>query len=81
VEKLETVFSFNDVEALDSGLVFYVFYIFFVGILWDPLPPKRYDFGLALNWRPIGCSWFILATFEEIGWSGCLFPGKYLVRG
>lgn len=57
VQKLEMVFSFNDVEALDSGLVFYVFYISLLGIFWDPLPPKRYDLGLAMNLRPIGaCS-------------------------
>lgn len=54
VQKLEMVFSFNDVEALDSGLVFYVFYISILGIFWDPLPPKRYDLGLAMNLRPIG---------------------------
>jgi hypothetical protein len=50
------VFSFNDVEALDSGLVFYVFYIAILGIFWDPLPPKRYDFGLSMGKRSIGPS-------------------------
>lgn len=54
VQKLEMVFTFNDVEALDSGLVFYVFYISILGIFWDPLPPERYDLGLALDLRPIG---------------------------
>lgn len=48
------VFSFNDVDALDSGLVFYVFYISILGIFWDPLPPKRYDLGLAMNFRSLG---------------------------
>lgn len=56
VQKLEMVFSFNDVDALDSGLVFYVFYICFFGIFWDPLPPRRFDLGLALGYRRIGAS-------------------------
>ncbi|KAF1320345.1 hypothetical protein FI667_g12399, partial [Globisporangium splendens] len=53
VQKLEMVFSFNDVDALDSGLVFYVFYISILGIFWDPLPPKRYDLGLAMGVHPL----------------------------
>ncbi|RLN89896.1 hypothetical protein BBJ28_00005944 [Nothophytophthora sp. Chile5] len=53
VRKLEMVFSFNDVEALDSGLVFYVFYISFLGIFWDPVPPQRYDVGLSMGLRPL----------------------------
>jgi hypothetical protein len=56
VRKLEMVFSFNDVEALDSGLVFYVFYISFLGIFWDPVPPQRFDVGLSMGLRPLG-SW------------------------
>ncbi|DAZ92386.1 TPA: hypothetical protein N0F65_003769 [Lagenidium giganteum] len=79
VQKLERVFSFNDVEALDSGLVFYVFYTCILGIFWDPLPPKRYDFGLSMGIRPLGCSWFLLATLQEIGWSGSLFPALEIV--
>lgn len=63
VQKLEMVFSFNDVDALDSGLVFYVFYISLLGIFWDPLPPKRYDLGLAMNLRPIG-AYLCLASIE-----------------
>ncbi|GMF14523.1 unnamed protein product [Phytophthora lilii] len=54
VNPLEMVFSFNDVEALDSGLVFYVFYISFLGIFWDPVPPQRYDVGLSMGLRPLG---------------------------
>ncbi|RLN52421.1 hypothetical protein BBJ29_005048 [Phytophthora kernoviae] len=74
VRKLEMVFSFNDVEALDSGLVFYVFYISFLGIFWDPVPPQRYDVGLSMGLRPLGTSWFFFAMIQEIGWSGSLFP-------
>lgn len=48
------VFSFNNVEALDSGLVFYVFYITLLGIFWDPVPPQRYDIGLSIGRRPLG---------------------------
>ena len=54
MRKLEIVFSFNDVEALDSGLVLYVFYISFLGIFWDPMPPPRYDVGLAMGFRACG---------------------------
>ncbi|KAJ0399293.1 hypothetical protein ATCC90586_005216 [Pythium insidiosum] len=79
VQKLEMVFSFNDVDALDSGLVFYVFYTSILGIFWDPLPPPRYDFGLSMNLRPVGCSWFLLAMIQEIGWSGSLFPALEIV--
>jgi len=56
VQRLEMVFSFNDVEALDSGLVFYVFYVAILGIWWDPLPPKRYDIGLSMGLPSIGAS-------------------------
>ncbi|TMW68393.1 hypothetical protein Poli38472_005861 [Pythium oligandrum] len=79
VHELEMVFSFNDVDALDSGLVFYVFYTSILGIFWDPLPPPRYDFGRMLSLRPMGCSWFLLAIIQEIGWSGSLFPALEIV--
>ncbi|KAF4031346.1 CPBP intramembrane metalloprotease domain-containing protein [Phytophthora infestans] len=79
VRKLEMVFSFNDVEALDSGLVFYVFYISFLGIFWDPVPPQRYDVGLSMGLRPLGTSWFFFAMIQEIGWSGSLFPALEIV--
>uniref|UniRef100_K3WRN5 CAAX prenyl protease 2/Lysostaphin resistance protein A-like domain-containing protein n=1 Tax=Globisporangium ultimum (strain ATCC 200006 / CBS 805.95 / DAOM BR144) TaxID=431595 RepID=K3WRN5_GLOUD len=79
VQKLEMVFSFNDVDALDSGLVFYVFYISILGIFWDPLPPKRYDLGLAMGVRPLGCSWFLMSIVQEIGWSGSLYPALEIV--
>lgn len=58
------VFSFNDVEALDSGLVFYVFYISFLGIFWDPVPPQRYDVGLSMGLRP--CGKVLLLLCEEL---------------
>jgi hypothetical protein len=54
VQKLEMVFSFNDLDALDLGLVFYVFYMVVLGIFWDPLPPKRFDFGLSMGQRSVG---------------------------
>ncbi|CAI5708444.1 unnamed protein product [Peronospora farinosa] len=79
VRKLEMVFSFNDVEALDSGLVFYVFYISLFGIFWDPVPPQRYDVGLSMGIRPCGTSWFVFAMIQEIGWSGSLFPALEIV--
>ncbi|CAI5734147.1 unnamed protein product [Peronospora destructor] len=79
VRKLEMVFSFNDVEALDSGLVFYVFYISLLGIFWDPVPPQRYDVGLSMGIRPCGTSWFVFAMIQEIGWSGSLFPALEIV--
>ncbi|KAG7397357.1 hypothetical protein PHYBOEH_000869 [Phytophthora boehmeriae] len=79
VRKLEMVFSFNDVEALDSGLVFYVFYISLLGIFWDPVPPQRYDVGLSMGLRPLGTSWFFFAMIQEIGWSGSLFPALEIV--
>lgn len=79
VRKLELVFSFNNIEALDSGLVFYVFYIILLGIFWDPVPPQRYDVGLSMGQRPLGTSWFFFATIQEIGWSGSLFPALEIV--
>ncbi|TDH73202.1 uncharacterized protein CCR75_003076 [Bremia lactucae] len=79
VRKLEMVFSFNNVEALDSGLVFYVFYITLLGIFWDPVPPQRYDIGLSIGRRPLGTSWFFFAMIQEIGWSGSLFPALEIV--
>lgn len=57
------VFSFNDVEALDSGLVFYVFYVSLLGIWWDPLPPKRYDVGLSMGLHSFGAFLPRLAVF------------------
>ncbi|CEG41980.1 uncharacterized protein PHALS_12287 [Plasmopara halstedii] len=79
VRKLEMVFSFNNIEALDSGLVFYVFYIILLGIFWDPVPPLRYDIGLSMGRRPLGTSWFFFAMIQEIGWSGSLFPALEIV--
>ncbi|KAL0586990.1 hypothetical protein ABG067_003330 [Albugo candida] len=79
VHKLELIFSFNNVDALDSGLVFYILYICLLGIWWDPLPPSRYDFGLSIGSQSIGCSWLLLAFLEEIGWSGSLFPALEII--
>ncbi|OQS06141.1 transmembrane protein [Thraustotheca clavata] len=81
VERAETVFSFGNQDAKDGGLVFYVFYLVFGGIFWDPIPPSRYDFGVAFNGKPIGCSWIVFAFIQEIGWSGALYPALEIVCG
>ncbi|KAF0696796.1 Aste57867_12458 [Aphanomyces stellatus] len=96
VERAESVFSFDNLDAKDGGLVFYVFYLVVAGVLWDPVPPRRYDFGVAVDSKPIGmlaclilcftvvalgCSWLLLALFQEIGWSGALYPALDIVFG
>ncbi|ETV80818.1 hypothetical protein H257_06285 [Aphanomyces astaci] len=81
VERAESVFSFDNQDAKDGGLVFYVFYLVVAGIVWDPVPPPRFDFGVALNSRPIGCSWLLLSLFQEIGWSGALYPALDIIFG
>ncbi|KAF1778636.1 hypothetical protein GQ600_22174 [Phytophthora cactorum] len=74
VRKLELVFSFNDVEALDSGLVFYVFYISFLGIFWDPVPPPRYDVGLSMGLRPLALEIvFSHSTILASAITGCIW--------
>ncbi|OQR99723.1 transmembrane protein [Achlya hypogyna] len=81
VERAETVFSFGNADVKDGGLVFYVFYLVFAGVFWDPIPPARYDFGTALNCKATGCSWLLLAVVQEIGWSGALYPALEIVCG
>ncbi|CAK4088084.1 unnamed protein product [Aphanomyces euteiches] len=81
VERAESVFSFDNQDAKDGGLVFYVFYLVIAGVLWDPVPPRRYDFGVAVDVKPIGCSWLLLCLFQEIGWSGALYPALDIIFG
>ncbi|KDO28277.1 hypothetical protein SPRG_06328 [Saprolegnia parasitica CBS 223.65] len=81
VERAETVFSFGNPDAMDGGLVFYVFYLVLAGVFWDPIPPPRYDLGIAFGGRAMGCSWLLLAVVEETGWSGALYPALEIVCG
>ncbi|RHZ21455.1 hypothetical protein DYB37_000113 [Aphanomyces astaci] len=75
-----SVFSFDNQDAKDGGLVFYVFYLVVAGIVWDPVPPPRFDFGVALNSRPIaldiifGHSAFMASVVTGVIWAVWHWP-------